>query len=191
VQAELDEALSSGAACGDLASLFSPPYPSPSSSPSDMVALQSTISSLPYLAACIDESQRLWPILAGGPARDLTTDVEHEGYILPKGATVIVHFYSLFRQPWIDDADSFVPERWLPGSAQLPELKQMFMPFSLGRRACSGQNLAVLQVKLAVSLLLKHFHFDLSTQPEHAVKLEYFLLLRLPQLPMRVTKRNG
>lgn len=153
-------------------------------------SLQNKIANLPYLNCCIKETMRLWPVPAGGPARDLTQDIEYDGYVLKKGSTVVVHFYSMFRQPWIHNADEFVPERWYETNPQLPQLKEMFMPFSLGRRNCSGQNLANLQLRVVAANLLAYFDFNLSDKPEHKVKYSYFLLLHLQSLHVCVRKRE-
>jgi hypothetical protein len=42
----------------------------------------------------------LGPVVVGGIARDLTTDITHNGMLLPKGSIVLVHFYSMVRRQW-------------------------------------------------------------------------------------------
>ena len=48
----------------------------------------------------------------------------------------------------IADGDEFRPDRWLPSDPDAAKLAALFMPFSLGRRNCVGQNLAMLELKM-------------------------------------------
>ena len=149
--------------------------------------LLSAIAGAEYLNCCVKEVLRLWPVAAGGPGRDLIQDIEYNGMLLPKGSMVVVHLYSIFRERWIDSSLEFKPERWLESSnnPQLPRLKEMMMPFSLGRRACIGQNMALFQLKIVAAHLLHYFDFELVGEPT----FEYFITLKPDQLKMRVSKR--
>ena len=60
--------------------------------------------------------------------------------VIPAGSIVNVHFFSMFRSDWIADAETYDPDRWLDTNEQLPQLKEMFIPFSAGKRNCIGQN---------------------------------------------------
>jgi len=148
--------------------------------------LMSKIASLEYLSWCIKETLRLWPV-AAVVARDLTQDVEHNGMLLPKGSLVFVHFYSMFRSPWIDNVDEFVPERWGPQNPQLARLKETVTPFSLGKRVCLGQNMAMFQLRAVAAHFLHFFDFELQGEPT----FEYFLTLKMDDLQMKVTPREG
>jgi cytochrome P450 len=53
---------------------------------------------------------------------------------------------------------SFLPERWLSIHPSAYE----FMPFSAGPRYCIGTSLAMMQLKIAMSILLKRYHFTLK-----------------------------
>jgi len=105
--------------------------------------------------------------------------------VLPKGSSVQAHFFSMFRERWIDDPLTYKPERWLPSNPQLPELKEMFIPFSIGKRACVGQNMAMFQLRLISAYLLHHFDFELVGEPD----FEFFLTLKPIGLNVRVTER--
>jgi len=43
--------------------------------------LLSAIASCDYLSSCLKESMRLWPVAAGGPARDMEEDLHYEGML--------------------------------------------------------------------------------------------------------------
>mmetsp|Transcript_24759 Transcript_24759/g.54925 ORF Transcript_24759/g.54925 Transcript_24759/m.54925 type:complete len:189 (+) Transcript_24759:1446-2012(+) len=149
--------------------------------------LMSKLASLEYLSWCIKEIMRLWPVAAGGPARDLTQDVHHNGMVLPKGSVVIVHFFSMFRSSWIDNADEFVPERWCAQNPQLARLKETVVPFSLGKRACLGQNMAMFQMRAVAAHFVHYFDFELQGEPT----VEIFITLKVDDMQMKVTPRKG
>lgn len=148
--------------------------------------LLSSIAGCEYLNWCVKEALRMWPAPAGGPVRELMQDVEYEGMHLPKGSTVIPVFYSMFRERWIDQPTTYLPERWSDENPQLPQLKEMLMPFSAGRRACVGQNMAMFQMKVIVAHFLHYFDFELTEEPT----FEFFITLKPGQLKMRIRERK-
>ena len=144
--------------------------------------LLSAIASCDYLNNCLKESMRLWPVVAGGTARDIVEDLHYEGMLLPAGSTICVHYYSLFRSEWIENADQFDPDRWLASNPQLPQLKEMFTPFSLGKRACMGQNMAMFQVRIIAAHFVRYFDFELMEEPT----FEYFATLKPRSMFLKV-----
>jgi len=149
--------------------------------------LLTAINGVEYLGWCIKEVMRLWPVAGEGPGRELAEDIEHNGMLLPKGSFVNVHLWSVFRESWIDRAEEFIPERWAETNPQLPELKEMFMPFSLGRRACLGQNMANFQLRVVAAHFLHYYDFELMGEPQ----FEQFISLKPYDLRMRVRKRTA
>jgi len=109
--------------------------------------LLSTIANSPYLNNCIKESMRLWPA-AGGSLRALDEDFHYDGMVIPAGSIVNIHLFAMFRSDWIANAETYDPDRWLDSNSQLPQLKEMFFPFSAGKRTCIGQNMAMLQLRV-------------------------------------------
>lgn len=112
----------------------------------DMLA---AIAGCEYLNHCVREILRLWPVAASGPGRDLVEDIEYNGMLLPKGSLVIANLFAMFRERWIDQPDSFLPDRWQASNPQLPQLKEMLIPFSIEHGAvpvedCGGTFLSLL-----------------------------------------------
>ena len=101
---------------------------------------------LNYLSRVINEAMRLDPVLAQGILREMCEDMEHEGMRIPKGSTVVIHMYTLFRSH-ISQPDEFLPDRWDEAHPEYALLKSLFMPFSLGKRNCIGMNLALLEMR--------------------------------------------
>lgn len=143
------------------------------------------IMSLPYLSQCIKESMRLWSVVGGGPKRVLTSDLKYEGYILPKGSVFHAAYYSMFRQPWINNPDDFIPERWSSDNPQFEQLKRLSMPFGAGQRQCIGQNLAKVEVAVITAYVLRFFDFVIISEPSEQI----FLTAKPVDLKVRVMKR--
>ena len=125
-------------------------------------------ASLPYTNACLKESQRLWPVAAAGSGRTMQEDYfcPELDMLIPKDSVVIFPFYIINRQAWIDRPNEYIPERWLSGAPQEPQLREMLMPFSLGKRNCIGQNMANMQLKFLAAFFLRQFSFELVSEPE-------------------------
>jgi cytochrome P450 len=116
------------------------------------------VESLPHLEGALKEAMRLFP--AGvWTARLAMQDFELDSHPLPKGTWIVMSPYITHRIPEVfPDPYKFLPERWLSIYASAYE----FMPFSAGPRYCIGTSLAMMQLKIAMSILLKRHHFTLK-----------------------------
>ena len=147
--------------------------------------LLSAICGLEYLNYCIKEAMRLWPVIPNGSIRQVPKDLHYKGLVIPKGSAIRAHMYSLNRESWINDPDTFLPERWAPDNPQLPELKEMFIPFSVGKRACIGQNMAIFQQRLIAAYFVHYFDFELVGEPD----FELFITLKPVDLFLSLKRR--
>lgn len=88
--------------------------------------------------------------------------------------------YTTHRDPKVfPDPEQFVPERWMSPNEVTNDMKELFMPFSKGTRACLGKNLAIMELKLITATLVKNFKFakaSTTTEKTMAVK-DHFLLM--------------
>lgn len=126
----------------------------------------SEVSKLPFLNAVIKESMRCfssatWPIERVVPAGGVTI----EGTFIPEGTSVgvlpaAVH---LNTEIYGSDANIFRPSRWLEANEQtLRAMETSHMGFSRGRRVCLGQNIAVMQMKKTLAVVLQNFEVRLG-----------------------------
>ncbi|KAL1563799.1 7-deoxyloganic acid hydroxylase [Salvia divinorum] len=53
-----------------------------------------------------------------------------------------------------------------------------FLPFSSGPRFCEGQNFAMMETKMALAMMLRSIHFELSSSYLHA---PFPIITLLPQ----------
>lgn len=120
------------------------------------------ISELPYLTACLNESQRLTPS-AVGFIRWLRYDTQIGSHYLPAGTAVLPNIYLTQRKKEIfgEDALEYRPERWFEGNKYAPS---EFLPFGGGRRACVGMNQARQQLRIIFAELARRVEFTSEFQ---------------------------
>ncbi|AUM12398.1 cytochrome P450 [Ketobacter alkanivorans] len=116
------------------------------------------IAELPFLTACLNESQRLTPS-AVGTIRWLTEDTKIGDAVIPGGASVLPCTYLTHRRKDIfgEDANEYRPDRWLEGNKFSPN---EYFPFGGGRRACVGMNQARQQLRIIFAEFARRVTFS-------------------------------
>ena len=93
-------------------------------------------------------------IYAGIPHAIAKDDV-YNGYVLPKGATVIVNIWHILHDPSVyPDPTEFIPERYL---GENPQKDPSPIAFGFGRRVCPGINMAYSSVFIKIAMTLSVF----------------------------------
>ncbi|XP_004486502.1 ent-kaurenoic acid oxidase 2-like [Cicer arietinum] len=106
------------------------------------------VRKMEYLSKVIDETMRVvtFSLMV---FREATSDVNINGYLIPKGWKVLTWFRSVHLDPEIyPNPKEFNPERW----NEVHKAGE-FLPFGAGTRLCPGNDLA----KLEISVFLHHF----------------------------------
>ena len=122
------------------------------------------LARLPYTRAVLTESMRLFP-----PAwiigRRATTEYPVGEHRLAARTIVLMSQWIVHRDPrWWPDAESFQPERWLPGGSALDPARPKFsyFPFGAGTRVCIGEQFAWLEGILALATIARRWRLRLS-----------------------------
>ena len=125
-------------------------------------SLADTQQHMPYTKAFLIEVHRYVTEVPLAVPRLCTRDVTLEGYHVKKGALIVPNLWfihhdeKLWRDPW-----HFRPERFLDSNGELlqadHELRKAWIPFSLGRRVCPGETLAMTRTFLYLARVLQEF----------------------------------
>lgn len=142
---------------------------------------------LPYVRQVLTESMRLYPPV-WWMGREALEDLELGGFMIPKGAQLLMSQLLLHRDPrFYDDPDTFRPERWTTQfSRQLP--KFAYFPFGGGPRYCIGRNFAWMEITLMLTVICQQFRLD--TVPDHPIEPQPSITLR-PRFGIKMTPRRG
>lgn len=153
------------------------------------------VESMPYLEGALKETMRLFP--AGTwTGRLAMRDFDLDSHRFSKGTWVLMSPYITHRIPELfPEPYTFRPERWLSIHPSAYE----YMPFSAGPRYCIGTSLAMMQLKIALTMLLKRYRFTLkpgtrvdcvgfnSIRPKHGLPM----VLHQPDEEIRPTAFQG
>ncbi|XP_067157424.1 cytochrome P450 2J2-like [Apteryx mantelli] len=136
-------------------------------------------ASMPYTNAVIHEVQRISNIIPVGAPRLTTRDTMLGGFLVPKGTVLMLNFTSvLFDKKEWETPDAFNPEHFLKDGQFWR--REAFLPFSLGKRACLGEQLARMELFLFFTALLQKFTFQ--PPPDEALSFRWSLgITRQPQ----------
>ncbi|KAK4405801.1 7-deoxyloganic acid hydroxylase [Sesamum angolense] len=146
------------------------------------------LADLKYITMIVNETLRLFP-----PAVELTRLVEEDTTLgdlfLPKGSMVMMPVVLVHRDTkiWGPDAMEFKPDRFADGVLKAANGHSAFLPFGWGVRTCIGANLAMMEAKSFMALLLRNFTFELSPKYAHAPLVT---LLMQPQYDVPVVMRK-
>jgi cytochrome P450 len=135
----------------------------------------SDLKRLPYTEQVLQESMRLYPPV-WNMGRQALTDVEIDGYIVPKGSEVNLNIYAMHHDArWWEEPEHFLPERFSPNKLSTIT-KMAYLPFSSGPRVCIGNNFAMMEARLILASIASQYRLSLpkgqaSTQMEPLIAL--------------------
>ncbi|XP_043689535.1 cytochrome P450 CYP736A12-like [Telopea speciosissima] len=129
----------------------------------DKFVKEEYLLNLEYLNMVIRESMRLHP---PGPLlvpRESMEDVTIDDYYIPKKSCVIINAWAIGRDPnvWSDNAEEFLPERFIGNGVDIQGHDFQLIPFGSGRRVCPGLQLGLTLVRLVLAQLVHCFDWTL------------------------------
>ncbi|TXG46821.1 hypothetical protein EZV62_026115 [Acer yangbiense] len=127
------------------------------------------LKKMKLLTMVIQETLRLYP-----PATELSRqtykDMKFQDINIPKDVTIrtMVLFMHTNPEIWGADAYEFNPERFANGISSSCKLPYVYMPFGMGPRVCVGQHLAMIELKILLSLIVSNFSLSISPKYVHS-----------------------
>ncbi|KAK4544631.1 hypothetical protein LTR36_004203 [Oleoguttula mirabilis] len=136
-----------------------------------------------YLRACIDETMRMTPAVAGLLPREVLKGglcIPQMDLYLPEGVEIGVPIYAIHHNAdYVDAPFTFDPDRWLHQDDRLPEHRQnkdalnsVFCPFSLGHRSCLGKPLVYMELSIAIARLVWDYDMRLAPAQQRSRQME-------------------
>ncbi|XP_027112488.1 abscisic acid 8'-hydroxylase 4 [Coffea eugenioides] len=111
---------------------------------------------MPLTHKVILESLRMASIISF-TFREAVTDVEYDGFLIPKGWKVMPLFRNIHHNP-----DHFVdPKSFDPARFEVAPKPNTFMPFGSGAHACPGNDLAKLEMLILIHHLVTKHRWEL------------------------------
>jgi cytochrome P450 len=119
----------------------------------------SDLSKMPFTRDVFRETLRLYPPVPM-MVRETQKPEHFRNRVLPKTAQVVISPWHVQRhERFWDRPDAFDPSRW-----QTPEGRQSareaYLPFSKGRRVCTGAGFAMAEGVVLLAMLIKAFRFE-------------------------------
>uniref|UniRef100_A0A8C3Q999 Uncharacterized protein n=1 Tax=Geospiza parvula TaxID=87175 RepID=A0A8C3Q999_GEOPR len=137
-------------------------------------------ASLPYTNAVIHEVQRCGDVVPVALPHMTYRDTELQGFFIPKGTTIITNLSSVLKDETVwEKPNEFYPEHFLDAKGQFVK-PEAFLPFSAGRRACPGEQLARMELFLFFTTLLQKFTFVLPEDQPRPQEDGHFALINSP-----------
>jgi cytochrome P450 len=145
-----------------------------------------TFADLPklvYMQQVISEVLRLYPA-AYLFAREAVSDDTIDGFLIPKSTLIFITPYVTHRDPkYWPDPERFDPDRFAPEQAA-GRPRHVYIPFGEGPHVCIGNNFALMEMQLILSLVLQKFRLKLV--PNHPIAFKPEATLR-PRYGMKMT----
>ncbi|KAL1195397.1 Cytochrome P450 71B8 [Cardamine amara subsp. amara] len=120
------------------------------------------VQKVEYLNLVIKETFRLHPPSPLLLSRETMSDIEIQGYHIPKNTHIKINTYTIGRDPkcWTNP-DEFNPERFSNTSINYKGQHYELLPFGAGRRSCPGMNLGITILELGLLNILYFFDWSL------------------------------
>ncbi|KAK3953247.1 cytochrome P450 [Pseudoneurospora amorphoporcata] len=155
----------------------------------------SSVGSLEYMLACLNEAMRVYPPVPIGMPRVVPKGgAKVAGTFVPEGTVVAVwqwatnHNEQHFVEPF-----EFHPERWMHDPQFANDRLDAVQPFNVGPRNCLGRNLAIAEMRLILAKIVFNFDMQLANHGKDWLDQRGFIVWDKHPLPVYLTpvERNG
>jgi len=143
---------------------------------------------LRYTEAATREAMRIKPVapvMAAEPNRDMVIG----GVAVPKSTVVFLLMrQSSERDSGLERPEEFMPERWLQAAENGDDPGRKLFPFGGGPRFCPGRYLAMAEIKMAMSMMVRNFQL-LPIEGAPPVRETFTFTMTPSAVPVRLAAR--
>ena len=158
--------------------------------PSDVAGDIETANKLIWAGAVANETMRLRPVTPIVVILDAKVETVVGDLLVPKGTRVVVLMRPAACHPdHFVEPHAFRPRRWLGANAGAHDVSA-HIPFGSGPRICPGRILAILEMKLLLSMLYKTFDVERVGSAE-AVREHFAITMAPVGLKVRLRRRSS
>ncbi|KAK7538241.1 putative cytochrome P450 [Phyllosticta citribraziliensis] len=124
------------------------------------------VRDIPLLEGIINESMRLKPpVPSGNPRETPPRGIQIGDRWIPGNVNIVIPQWVVQRdERYFEQADQFIPERWIPGGdkAWMVKEKNAFFPMYVGMYHCAGKQLALWEMRSVISRVALQFDIGLA-----------------------------
>jgi cytochrome P450 len=140
------------------------------------------ITGMTFMQAFLAEVLRIHPTGVRLLPRIVNKDHNLGKFFLKKGTIISVNLLANNYNPkFFNEPEKFDPSRWLKDDTRKEGWKNnpfAYLPFSGGPRGCLGKHMALIETKVVLCMILKHY--NLHIDPDYKLKLAYIGVAYLP-----------
>lgn len=163
---------------------------------SDLVCTEhARVRDLDAFEALATEAQRLNPVV-GFIGMQALRDMTVAGVALSAGTQIFfVNRPGQVSATHFADPEHYRPERWLHGAGNGPDQPEdrhnprAFLQFGAGSRVCPGRHLAGVEMRMVLSMLMRHFEVELACDPAEIREVLNFTVTP-SHMPVRLKPRR-
>lgn len=146
------------------------------------------VNSKENLTAFLKETLRYYPPAPTVLIRYAKTDIKLRDLQVKKDTPIVSAFIANhFNEKYFNNPLEFNPSRWLESNKTDEGWKKepfAYLPFSSGMRNCIGQHLAMLEARVTIALIVKHYSISIESGYKLDMSLGEGFILQLPEKPI-------
>ncbi|GET01449.1 cytochrome P450 [Rhizophagus clarus] len=129
------------------------------------------LKKMEYINAILKESLRIYPPGSVISLRSLKEPIKIGPYVVPKDVLCLINLWQIHYDPkYWENPKQYDPDRFLSNEKRHPF---SWIPFSSGPRNCVGQNFALMEQRVILSMMLHKYSWTL---PKYTINKEKLIL---------------
>ncbi|KAH1021164.1 hypothetical protein HUJ04_010712 [Dendroctonus ponderosae] len=138
-----------------------------------------SVAEMHYLEMVVNETLRKFPPVPIIPRICTQTyQIPNSNVVIEKGTSVEIPVWGIHMDPdYYPNPDIFDPERFTEENKTKRKEELTFLPFGAGPRLCIGLRFGMLQSKVGLATLIRHFKFALNKKTSLPLEMEQGIVI--------------